>query len=223
MKIGLIGYGKMGRLVEEIALARGHSVEQIICRMDGLSEPSMVADIYIDFSHPSSVLQHVKEIAKCRKNMVIGTTGWYEAQDAVCEIVKEFDTGIVYGPNFSLGVNLLYHIASYAASLLKEYEVGVVEEHHLRKADSPSGTAKRLAEIIGAQDSIASLRCGSILGIHKMIFNSALDTIEITHTAHTRKGFAEGAVIAAEWIYNRKGLFTFEDMLLNSLGSQDRA
>lgn len=153
---------------------------------------------------------------------MIGTTGWEEHFDAVQQYVKKYQIGLLYSPNFSMGVQLFFKIVAEAASLIgpfESYDVGLLEEHHKHKLDRPSGTAKRLAEILTdrlqrkEELSVASLRCGSIPGTHTVLFDSTVDTITLTHQAHNREGFAAGAVLAAEWLQGKQGFFTMDDML----------
>lgn len=224
MKIALIGYGKMGKMTEEAALARGH---EIVSKIDPkqafrtISHDSLNnADLCIDFSRPEHVLDNIRKAASFGKDIIIGTTGWYEQLPFAHEIVSKTNIGLLYSPNFSLGVNLFYKIVEHAASLIQnfeEYDVGGYEAHHRQKLDAPSGTALKILEILekhykNPQNSYASLRCGSIPGLHTVLFDSPDDTIEIKHTARSRKGFASGAITAAEWLLGRKGVYTLDAM-----------
>lgn len=231
LKIGLIGYGKMGRMIEQVAHQKGHS----IVTKNGDLAALKHAEICIDFSHPSVVMNNILEMAKLGKNLVIGTTGWYDNLSEVREIVREYQIGLLYSPNFSIGVNLFIKIVEEAAALIApftEYDVGVFEAHHNQKADSPSGTAKAIANallnhiihkndivenvegrVLPHQLHVSSLRCGYIPGTHTVTFDSPADTITLTHQARSREGFARGAVVAAEWLHGKKGLFTLEDIL----------
>src|SRR3990172_4860834 len=215
MKIALIGYGKMGQEVERVAVQRGHAISG---RIDpqGLDANQQVisastvggADVCIEFTHPGAVLENVRFLAALKISAVIGTTGWYQHMSEVEKVVRDADIGLVYAPNFSLGVNLFYQIVGKAAELFqpfKEYDVSLIETHHRHKVDSPSGTAKKLGEIIRGKfprkkrivtDSlnraigedelhVVSLRTGHVPGVHSVIFDSTADTIELTHTVRS--------------------------------------
>ena len=248
MKVALIGYGKMGREVERIALQRGHTISGRVdpetpdAKHPLISASSLgAADVGIEFTNPGAVLENIRLLAALKTPVVVGTTGWTQHLSQVEEWVGNSDIGLVYAPNFSLGVNLFYHIIARAAGLFQpfnDYDVSLSEAHHRQKQDSPSGTAKKLIEIIRTKfprkkrvvtDSlnraieedelhVTSLRAGHLPGVHSVIFDSPSDTIELTHTVRSRAGFASGAVLAAEWIRDRKGLFTFEQVLTDMLG-----
>ena len=209
LKIALIGYGKMGRRVEKIALERGHKITSI-----------EEADVCIDFTEPSSVLSTLQKLAPTKKCFVIGTTGWYDELDKVSELVKKYDLALLYAPNFSIGVHLFMEVVAEAAKKYLgtgEYKVAGVEMHHDEKKDAPSGTALGLVKKIGQPVSFSSVRCGSIPGVHTLIFDSPVDQITLTHEARSRDGFALGAVKAAEWLPGKKGLFTLNDLLTGEL------
>jgi 4-hydroxy-tetrahydrodipicolinate reductase len=216
MKIALIGYGKMGQMIEKTALSRGHSIVARMTSSPWDLEALRQADLCIEFTHPESVLNNIERIAELKKEMIIGTTGWYDKLEQVRLLVEENQIGALYSPNFSMGVNLLFEIVSQASrlmSLFEEFDVAGIDYHHNRKKDSPSGTAIELARIIENEMkrnvSLSSVRCGAILGIHTILFDSLDDTISITHEAKNRESFAKGAVWAAEWLHGRKGLYTF--------------
>jgi 4-hydroxy-tetrahydrodipicolinate reductase len=242
MKIALIGYGKMGKLIEEIALQREHKIVAKIHpsgALTSIDENSVKqADVCIDFSHPSYALDNIRTLAALNKNVVMGTTGWYEEIETVKKIVKEQDIGFLFSPNFSIGVLLFKKIVESAAILMNdfdEYDVAGFEMHHNQKVDSPSGTAKSLVysllnhierktmpvydivnrPIAPHELHFPSLRCGSIPGTHTITFDSPADSITITHQARTRTGFATGAVVAAEWLADKKGFYSF-DHIINS-------
>jgi 4-hydroxy-tetrahydrodipicolinate reductase len=211
MKISLIGYGKMGKMIEEEAVLRGH---EIVDRIDPALEEKHLsdADVYIDFTHPDTVLSNITTVASWGKNIVVGTTGWHDKIDDITKIVKKNDIGLVYAPNFSLGVNLFMKMISFAANLMKhypEYDIAGFEAHHNKKVDAPSGTAKELASLFDKEIDFSSLRCGNIPGTHSIILDSEADTITLTHQARNRKGFALGAVLAAEWVVDKKGMHKF--------------
>lgn len=226
MKIALIGYGKMGRLIEEIATTRGHQIVAKFSHTLGTLQERQVdlkaADIAIDFSNAASTLDHLALCLNLNKPLIIGTTGWEEHLFQAEQMVKEANGSCLYSPNFSLGVLLFQQIVSYAASLMQsftDYDVGMVEYHHKTKFDSPSGTAKALKQTIldampRTEDfTCASVRAGHITGTHTILFDSPIDTITLTHAAKNKQGFAYGAVLAAEWLISRTGFFTMKDLL----------
>lgn len=229
LKLLLIGHGKMGKMVEEIALNKGHEICAIFKRDWPKNADDLIclSDICIDFTHPDSVLQNVKRVAKAGGNLVVGTTGWYDHFDAVKNIVGSSDVGLLYGPNFSIGVAMFMKIVERAGALMAphlQYDVGGFEIHHNQKVDSPSGTAKALSKTLHAQGyaqghaqgapvEFSAVRVGSFPGTHTVMFDSPFDTIALTHTTRNRTGFASGAISAAEWLHGKKGVFTFEDML----------
>lgn len=241
MKIALIGYGKMGMMVEQAALSKGHAVVARIGSeqkdLDYIDASISNADACIDFSHPSCAIENIKRNVRLEKNMIMGTTGWYEHIDQVKRLTEQSNIGFLYSPNFSLGVALFLEIVSQAAALFSPYEmydVGGSETHHNQKADSPSGTAKEIAKRLLAnvprkkgvlydlcnakispeQIHFPSLRLGSFPGTHSVTFDSPVDSITLTHSARNREGFAMGAVEAAEWLHGKKGFFTLNDMIL---------
>lgn len=243
MRIAIIGYGKMGRIVEKLAIERGITTSSIIDPIaDGvthkeINEDSLKnVDVCIEFSLPEVVMGNVKKISDLKKNLVLATTGWYDNLEEVKKIVKKAGIGFIYAPNFSIGVNAFYKIIENAAKLINkipEYDILAYELHHNRKKDSPSGTAKAIEKIlldtikrkkkvveekldkqIGANElHFASVRGGNIPGTHVVLFDSTADTIELKHTARSREGFALGAIMAAEWLNGKKGFFTIDDMI----------
>ena len=238
MKIALIGYGKMGKLCQEIALKRNHQVitiDPLNADHSEINAQSLAeVDVCIDFSSPKVVLENIRKVAELNKNLVVGTTGWYDHLEEVKEITKNI--GFLYASNFSVGMNLFFQMTKDAAKLMNkfnDFDVAGVELHHNQKLDSPSGTTTTLANIL--KDNLdrkeklvydivdrkiepnelhfASLRCGSIPGTHSIFFDSTADTIELKHTARNREGFASGAVLAAEWLNGKQGFFTFSDII----------
>ncbi len=218
MKIALIGHGKMGRLVDELAPGAGLEVTE---RFDS-RHPITAGDyrVAIDFTVPSAVLGNVRRAAQLGVNLVIGTTGWDADLDAVRSAIGVAKIGAVHGANFSIGVNLFYQTAKQVAEMLvkyPEYDPYVLEMHHRHKRDAPSGTAKRLQKILGEEYSreipASSVRAGEVPGTHTVGFESEADSITLTHTARSRKGFALGAIMAAKWIEGRTGLYSFEEIL----------
>ncbi len=212
MKIALFGYGKMGKEVERMAPARRHE-------LSGLQE----ADVAIDFSHPEAVLTNARQAVDAGVPLVIGTTGWEKDFEAVKVVFTSSECGCVYGPNFSLGVHIFSQILAKAASLVALYDlydVAGLEVHHNQKVDSPSGTAKNLTKIVqhempekAGHLAFSSVRVGDVSGTHTVIFDSAVDTITLTHAAKNRSGFALGAIFAAELIHESSGFWSFEDLI----------
>lgn len=230
MKIALLGYGKMGKVIEKIALERGH---EIVLKkgsndsFDGLEN----ADIAIDFSVPTSAVLNISTCFEKNIPVVSGTTGWLEEYDTIIALCEEKKGSFIYGSNFSLGVNVFFELNEYLAKMmanLKQYKVTMEEIHHTQKLDAPSGTAISLANgIIKHTDYknwsldkkdqenilIDAKRIENIPGTHSIFYDSEVDQIEIKHTAHTREGFALGSVVAAEWLLGKKGVFTMKDVL----------
>jgi 4-hydroxy-tetrahydrodipicolinate reductase len=224
MKIALFGYGKMGKSVEAKALARGHTTPLILNSKSSLSAEMLAhLDICIDFSHPKCVLHNISIAASAGKNIVVGTTGWDSQYEEAKQIIGKSRCALLYAPNFSLGIALFKKIIDHTASLMapfESYDVSGVEIHHNKKIDSPSGTALTLSETLNrhlprknGKIAFASLRIGEVPGTHSVLFDSAVDTITLTHTARNREGFAEGAVYAAEWLCDKKGIYTIDDII----------
>jgi 4-hydroxy-tetrahydrodipicolinate reductase len=227
MKIALLGYGKMGRLIE--AVARRHNIETVAhstrahpLRADEETRRALAeVTALIDFSAPDAVLENIRTAAELPVNLVIGTTGWHGQLDEARKIVENSNIGLVYGSNFSLGVNLFYQIVERAAQLFSAfdgYDPFIAESHHKFKKDAPSGTAlvlqKLLAKAYGEKPlPVTSVRAGYIPGTHSVSFDSAVDTIRLEHIARSREGFAEGALLAAKWIAGRKGFYEFREVL----------
>jgi 4-hydroxy-tetrahydrodipicolinate reductase len=217
--LAIVGYGKMGRLIDQLAPEYGFTVT---ARVDiGRDEPLQGADVAVEFSVPSSVAGNVAKIAALRIPMVIGTTGWADHLTEVKSIVAKYDSALVWSPNFSIGVNVFTRLVSEAAGLLKkekEYGAWAWEIHHVTKKDAPSGTLLKLVEHMKAAGFVrpidtSSSRAGAHPGTHEIGFDSAADTITLRHTARSREGFARGALKAAQWIIGRKGFFEFSDVL----------
>ncbi|MEX0979655.1 MAG: 4-hydroxy-tetrahydrodipicolinate reductase [Gemmatimonadota bacterium] len=251
MKIALIGYGRMGRAVEDIARERGHTITARIRRSDaapgaGITQESMEgADVAIDFSSPEAALPNIRRTAALGIDTVVGTTGWQASSLQLRRIVEEGGIGLIHSPNFSVGVHLFLRLVRQAGSLanrVEEYDPHLVETHHRHKRDHPSGTALRAAEILLDEVDrknrweevqagtgtpapqalqIAVARAGENPGVHVLGLDGVDDRIEIRHEARTRGGFARGAVAAAEWVHGRKGLFSMEDWLGEHLGSSE--
>jgi len=245
MNIALLGYGKMGKIIEKIAIDRKHN---IVLKIDYNNQDELTAenlkkaDAIIEFTTPASVLNNIQHCFDANVPVIVGTTGWYEHLDKVKQKCEQGGNTLLYATNFSVGVNIFFHINRKLAKLMNNYpyyDVQVEEIHHTQKLDSPSGTAITIAEgIIESLDSkkewvnvltaegndaddsnikndqvlIESFRIDSVPGTHTVIYDSEVDTIEFKHTAHNRNGFALGAVLAAEWVHNKKGFFSIEEM-----------
>lgn len=230
MKIALLGYGKMGQVIERIALERGH---EIVLKKDeqntyeGLSN----ADVAIDFSVPTAAVSNISNCFYNNVPVISGTTGWLEHYDEMTALCAEKNGAFISSSNFSLGVNIFFELNEYLAKMmakLDSYRVEMEEIHHTQKLDAPSGTAISLAKGVienskynnwtlespeENQIHIEAKRIGTVPGTHTVTYNSTVDSIEIKHTAHNREGFALGAVIAAEWIIGKQGVFTMKDVL----------
>ena len=226
MKIALFGNGKMGQLVTEQARAAGHEIGTIISSSEaGIPFDELAArlrghDVAIDFSVPAAVEKNVTACAHAGVPLVEGTTGWTQHQTAVCKIAADHQLPLVYGANFSLGVNVFYRIVAQAAELFAKvdgYSPFIEEAHHNQKKDAPSGTALKLRDLMNrsleTEIPIASTRAGSIPGTHRIGFDSPADQIQLTHTARSRAGFAAGALLAAIWIKDRKGVYEFSEVV----------
>jgi 4-hydroxy-tetrahydrodipicolinate reductase len=232
VKIALLGYGKMGKLVETIAVREGWEVGPTLDIQDnadgsGITPASMEGvDVAIEFSQPEAVLSNITAAAQAGASMVVGTTGWSDQRSTVKKIVDESGIGLIYGANFSIGMNLFFEIVSHSARLvgmLPQYDAYISEAHHRAKKDAPSGTALNLLDLMRPYLSspnlnIASIRAGSIPGTHVIGFDSEADTITLEHRARSRQGFAEGAILAARWIVGKKGLYDFRQVFREIVG-----
>ena len=231
MKIALLGYGRMGKTIESLALKRGHS---IVLKVDEDTEnyDISIADIAIDFSIPSVAFQNISNCFKNGVPAISGTTGWLDKFDEACSLCNENQGAFIYASNFSLGVNIFFELNEQLAKMmanLGQYNISLEEIHHTKKLDAPSGTAITLAEGIIKNSSkenwalgvtkneleipIVAKRIPEVPGTHTVDYSSEVDSIEIKHTAHNRMGFALGAVVAAEWLVNKTGVFTMKDVL----------
>jgi 4-hydroxy-tetrahydrodipicolinate reductase len=232
MKIALLGYGKMGKLVETIALREGWEVGPKLDINDneqgrGITPESMAGvDVAIEFSQPEAVLANIEAAARTGVNLVVGTTGWADQRSNVEKIVNKSGIGFVYGANFSLGMNLFFEIVSHAARVvgrIPQYDTSVHEEHHSAKKDAPSGTALSLLDVIrphlnNPNPSVTCVRAGRIPGTHIIGFDSEADSILLEHRARSRQGFAEGAILAARWIAGEKGFYDFRQVFREIVG-----
>mgnify|MGYP001611129081 FL=1 len=233
MKIALVGYGKMGKIIDEIATQRNH---EIVARLNEspTSENLNNADVVIEFSNPEVAFNNIKTCLENNIPVICGTTGWLDQKPEIEKIAAENNTAFLYGSNFSLGVNLFFALNEKLADLMKnfpEYNVQLEEIHHTHKKDAPSGTAISLAEGIIKNDQrfegwkldetkekelgIFAIREDEVPGTHSVFYKSSVDEIEIKHTAYSRNGFALGAVIAAEWIQGKTGNFSMKDVLFS--------
>lgn len=230
MKIALLGYGRMGQAIEKIAVERGH---EIVIRKDiePLELDLGIADVAIDFSHPTAAFDNIKNCIDSGVPVISGTTGWLDKYDQIVSYCKAKEGSFIYASNFSIGVNVFFNLNLQLARLMKnigDYEVSMQETHHIHKLDAPSGTAISLAmDVIENSEKsswsiespekdelfIAVKREGEVPGTHSVCYSSAIDSIEIKHTAFNRTGFALGAVVAAEWLKDRKGIFQMKDVL----------
>lgn len=236
MRIALIGYGKMGKTIERIAIERGHTISAIIDvhnKEDIKNLNGTVADVAIEFSQPESAFLNISHCLENNLPIVSGTTGWLKKKPVLDEICRQNNGSFFYASNYSIGVNIFFHLNKILAGLMKkfpDYDISMEEIHHTEKKDAPSGTAITLAEGLMSQNSsktkwvneptenddeleIISKRIDQVAGTHTVFYNSPIDTIEIKHTAHSREGFAQGAVMAAEWTAKNRGVFGMNDLL----------
>ncbi len=233
MKIALLGHGAMGAAVEALALKGNHAVPVVITEAQAylpaeqMAETLRIADVAIDFTSAAAVRRNVEACLLAGIPLVEGTTGWGEDLETVRETVAARGGTLVHGANFSIGVNLFYRIADFAAALFSrfpEYEPFIEEQHHSRKKDAPSGTALRLKEIVARrierEFTVAATRAGNIPGTHRLGFDGLADQVILQHSARSREGFAAGALIAAEWIKGKTGIYEFGDVMEDILSSQ---
>ena len=226
MKIALIGYGAMSRLIKTLAENKNHEVAVIIDEADAnlsvedLAEKFKAVDAAIDFSVAEAVKRNVNACLIANVPIVEGTTGWNDEKENIKELVEKKNGAFVFGANFSIGVNLFYKITDYASELFsrfEDYEAFIEEQHHSRKKDAPSGTALKLKEIVAKtiekDFSVSSTRAGNIPGTHRVGFDGNADQILLEHFARSREGFASGAILAAEWIVGRKGFYEFTEVM----------
>ncbi len=237
VKIAIIGYGKMGKAVEEIALERGHEISVILDSQDYAHHVFSESDIAIEFSQPSECIENIKKCFKANIPVVVGTTGWYENYTEIKNLALSQNQAIITATNFSIGVNMFFKINEMVAAWANKkqgYNCSIHEVHHLQKLDAPSGTAITLAETIIKQSEnledwkyfekpggapnhktlpISAAREKDVKGIHEVIFENEIDLITLKHEAKNRKGFASGAVVSAEWLLGKKGVFKINEMI----------
>lgn len=230
MKIALLGYGKMGKTIEKLAVEKGHQIVAVSTRKEQLSKLTH-ADVAIDFSVPEAAVANIEHCFEQQIPVVSGTTGWLKDFEKVLKSCQNSNASFIYASNFSVGVNLFFELNRKLAQLMakhNEYKVLIEEIHHTQKLDAPSGTAISLANDIISQSHYTSwklngaaqgeipinaVRVEDVKGTHSITYQSAIDTINIKHEAHSREGFAKGALLAAEWLQNKKGIFTMKDVL----------
>jgi 4-hydroxy-tetrahydrodipicolinate reductase len=235
MKIILLGYGKMGKEIEKIAISRNHKIILTVNKENAASisrDDLKKGDVAIEFSTPGTVLDNIKKCIDAQLPLVVGTTGWYDHYREIKQLCEEKNGTLFHATNFSVGVNLFFKVNRYLAELMdkyEEYDVSMEEIHHIHKLDKPSGTAITLAEQIidkigrkkkwSIEDRspqtlhIVDKREGEVPGTHIIKYSSGIDDIEIMHKAHNRRGFALGAVLAAEYVHNKKGIYTMQDLI----------
>lgn len=230
MKIALIGYGKMGKTIEQLALKKGHTI--VYTSNNNIKQGSLnKADVAIEFSTPEAAVYNIKNCFTQGIPVVCGTTGWLEHYDEVLSFCEKSNGSFIYASNFSVGVNLFFNLNEYLAKLMQpwqDYTPNIEEIHHLEKKDAPSGTAISLAQgilknttlnnwVLNKEEvnslTIKAIREGDVKGTHHIYYNSPIDTIKITHEAKNRDGFALGAILAAEWLQNKKGVYSMKDVL----------
>lgn len=222
MKIALIGYGKMGRIIETLAAEKG---DEIVARIDETNTENLIeqlrfAEAAIDFSNAEAVKKNVEACLAANVPLVEGTTGWNAEKDEIKNLIETKNGAFVFGANFSIGVNLFYRIADFASEIFAkfdDYEAFIEEQHHSKKLDAPSGTALKLKEIveknIKKDFSVSATRAGRIPGTHRVGFDGTADQILLEHFARLREGFASGAILAAHWIVGKKGFYEFTDVM----------
>jgi 4-hydroxy-tetrahydrodipicolinate reductase len=222
MNLLLLGRGKMGTLIESLATTRNHYVRSIDIdeNAQGIAltpEKLRDVDVVIDFTTPDAVMENIAGCARSGKNLVVGTTGWYEKIPQVRKLVEESGIGFVYAANFSVGVNLFFEVAKVLTAGFKlDYSGTISETHHVHKLDAPSGSAVMLQRVVmeagGPKVDITSSREGDVVGMHQLVLDSPNDTITLRHDAKSRRGFADGAIRAAEWLKGKKGFYDFKDI-----------
>lgn len=227
LNLALLGHGKMGRAIAELAPQRGFQVRLILTSESNHDGAGILAknfegiDVCVEFTAPGAVVENIRRVAALGCNLVVGTTGWHDRLEEVRGIIERAGVGMVYAANFSIGVQLFYRLARAAAEIFSKfpaYEPYITEAHHRAKKDAPSGTAlelkRQVQPALGSRDvPISSLRAGFIPGTHELAFDSEFDTVLLRHTSRSRQGFAEGALYAARWVAGKKGLYNFAEVL----------
>lgn len=225
-RIAIIGDGKMGQAIRQLAVEKGWKVTAVVGERESDGGKGITAlslgepEVAVEFTQPDAAVGNITACLRAGVPVVAGTTGWYDSLPAVTRIAKETETSLLWSPNFSLGVNVFIELARYAGTLmrtLEDYDAHIVETHHTKKKDAPSGTAIAIAK--AASDAlerpipVTSVRTGSVPGTHELIFDGAFEQMSITHVARDRRVFAEGALKAADWLIGKNGVFTMRDVL----------
>ena len=224
--VAIIGDGKMGQAIRQLALEKGWNVSAVIGEREsaggtGVDKRTLGnADVAVEFTQPDAAVANIAASLRAGVPVVVGTTGWYDALPEVTRIAKETGTGLLWSPNFSLGVNVLIELARYAGSLMRSlegFDAHIIETHHSRKKDAPSGTAiaigKAASDALDRPIPTTSIRTGAVPGTHELLFDGAFEQLSLTHVARDRRVFAEGALQAAGWLIGKKGVFTMRDVL----------
>ena len=233
INLALLGYGKMGKTVAQLAPQRGFEVRLVMdidanAQSRGITREKLKGvDVAVDFTTPEAVVENVHRVAALGVNLVVGTTGWFKHQAEVRKVIEQAGVGMVYAANFSIGVNLFYRLARAAAEIFAPfpmYDPFITESHHKTKKDAPSGTALEISRqiqpyLVDRDIPVASVRAGYIPGVHELGFDSEADTVVLRHTARGRQGFAEGALYAARWVVGKKGFYSFAEVLELGAGS----
>lgn len=215
MRIALIGHGKMGKMVEKVALSRSIPIGAIFERHDWNPQDLKDASVAIEFTNAQSVVENIKKALSAGVPIVVGTTGWEKHLDEVKHLVDHFNGALLYAPNFSLGVHLYLKLIQQAyqlTSAFPQYHAAAYEMHHAQKADAPSGTGKAMAKLFGGIE-VSSIRVGEIAGMHTLVIDSSEETITLSHQAKGREGFAAGAISAAQWLIGKKGIYTLDHLI----------
>jgi 4-hydroxy-tetrahydrodipicolinate reductase len=225
-RVAIIGDGKMGQAISQLALEKGWTVTAVIGEKENVAGAGISAgslgnpEVAVEFTQPDAAVANVTACLRAGVPIVVGTTGWYDALNDVSRTANETGTALLWSPNFSLGVNVMIELSRYAGTLMRTlegFDAHIVETHHTRKKDAPSGTAIAIAK--AASDALerpiptTSVRTGSVPGTHELIFDGTFEQLSISHLARDRRVFAEGALKAADWLVGRKGIFTMRDML----------
>ena len=224
--LAIIGDGKMGQAIRQLAIEKGWNVAAMLGEREnaggsGVDKRSLGdADVVVEFTQPDAAVANIQASLRAGIPVVVGTTGWYDALPEVSRIANETGTGLLWSPNFSLGVNVMIELARYAGTLmrsLEDFDAHIVETHHTRKKDAPSGTAiaigKAASDALDRPIQTTSIRTGSVPGTHELVFDGAFEQLSLTHVARDRRVFAEGALQAAGWLIGKKGVFTMRDVL----------
>ena len=224
--IAIVGDGKMGQAIRELALEKGWRVAALLGERENASGKGINAaalggaEVAVEFTQPDAAVANITACLRAGVPVVVGTTGWYDSLPEVTRVAKEADTGLLWSPNFSLGVNVLIELARYAGTLMRTlegFDAHIVETHHSRKKDAPSGTAiaigKAASDTLDRPIPTTSVRTGSVPGTHELIFDGLFEQLTLSHVARDRRVFAEGALQAADWLVGKKGVFTMRDVL----------